>query len=377
MCYTIKIFLLYKGDYYYLILLFFNVLLYNIYFLYSCVIILYLTTLWVFYLLTFYIYCKKIPPILHTAHTFKLATTLSIGFVNIHPTLLYTACILGVSSYHKLQSYKIIYVSVSTITWIGITSLLLGMYWGVFSFLWGFFWVNDLVEWFLLTFIIGLLVKLHTISIIQVKAYKNFYLLFLLLYISAIRLNFFFTRHSFFFSFFINNLLLYLLIFSLGSNLEGSIAGLLIYAALSKLYCTYFLLYFFFFSISIVRNIFLESLFSILVLHYGLFIMVLFWTLKQAYYIAFFYSFIILSYNSSYYLYTNYFSSYYLYLQYNIYKFQSTITFLTNFTLYNWFYSFIIFYKVELSLFFLLYFYIIYIVGYSTFKISKIRLIWI
>jgi hypothetical protein len=135
MCYTIKIFLLYKGDYYYLILLLFNFLLYNIYFLYSCIVILYLTIFRVFYLLTFYVYCKKIPPILHTAHTFKLATTLSIGFVNIHPTLLYTSCILGVSTYHKLQSYKVINISISIIVCVGITSLLLGMYWGVFSFL--------------------------------------------------------------------------------------------------------------------------------------------------------------------------------------------------------------------------------------------------
>lgn len=376
-CYTIKIFLLYKGDYYFVILLLFNLLLYNIYILYSCVVILYLITFRTLYLLTFYIYCKTIPPILHTVQIFKLATTLSIGFINIHPILLYLVCILGIGNYLYLQSYKFISISISILVWVGITALLLGMYWGVFSFLWGFFWVNDLVEWFLLSLIILLLSSLHNTHIIQFKVYKNFYIFFLLIYISAIRLNFFFTRHSFFFSFFINNLLLYFLLFSLTSSILGSMVGFLVYLILTKLYCIYFLLYSFLFYIIWVRNLFLDSPSSLLILHYSVFIMVVIWGVKQAYYLAFFYMFTTISYSSTYYLYINYFNSYYLYLQYSSYKLHSTINTITNFSLYSWFYSFMIFYKVELSLFFLLYFYIIYIIGYSIFKISKVRLIWV
>lgn len=376
-CYTIKVFLLYKGDYYFLILLVFNLLLYNIYILYSCVVILYLTTFRVFYLLTFYIYCKTVPPILHTVQIFKLATTLSIGFVNIHPILLYLVCILGVGNYLYVESYRFLSISISILVWISITALLLGMYWGVFSFLWGFFWVNDLVEWFLLSLIILLLSSLHNTHVIQFKIYKNFYIFFLLIYISTIRLNFFFTRHSFFFSFFINNLLLYFLLFSLTSTILGSLAGLLFYLILTKLYCIYFLLYSFLFYIIWVRNLFLDSSSSLLILHYSIFIMVVIWSIKQAYYLAFFYMLTNISYSSTYYFYINYFTSYYLYLQYSSYKLHSTINTIINFTLYSWFYSFIIFYKVELSLSFLLYFYIIYIIGYSIFKISKVRLIWV
>lgn len=376
-CYIIKVFLVYKGDYYFLILLIFNLLLYNIYILYSCVAILYLITFRVLYLLTFYIYCKTIPPILHTVQIFKLATTLSIGFINIHPILLYLVCILGVGNYLYLQSYRFISISISILVWVGITALLLGMYWGVFSFLWGFFWVNDLVEWFLLSLIILLLSSLHNTHIIQFKVYKNFYIFFLLIYISAIRLNFFFTRHSFFFSFFINNLLIYFLFFSLTSTILGSLVGFLVYLIITKLYCIYFLLYSFFFYIIWVRNLFLDSPRSLLILHYSIFIMVLIWSVKQAYYLAFFYMLTTLSYSSTYYLYINYFNSYYLYLQYSSYKLHSTVNTITNFSLYSWFYSFMIFYKVNLSLFFLLYFYIIYIIGYSILKISKIRLIWV
>ena len=375
--YTIKLFILYGGDFYYLLLLVFNLLIYNIYILYSCTVVFYLTNCRVFYILTAYIYYKTIPPTLHLLKIFNLTTTLSIGFVNIHPILLYIVCILTIGSYLRLESYKLTSVSISILVWVGIIALLLGMYWGVFSFLWGFFWVNDLVEWFLLSLIILLLTILHNSYTLQFKVYINSYIIFLLIYISAIRLNLVFTRHSFFFSFFINNILLYLLIIILTINLFGTLIGFLAYLLLIQLYCIYFLLYTFLFFIVWVRNIFLESSSSILILHYSILIMVLIWSIKQAYYLAFFYSFFTLSYSSTYYFYINYFSSYYIYLYYNTYKLYSTISTLTIFTLYNWFYNFTIFYKVELSLLFLLYFYIIYILGYSIFKISKLRLSWV
>ena len=150
---------------------------------------------------------------------FKLAITLHIGFLNIHPILLYTVCILGLGSSLYIESYKWIYMPLTIVVLIALSALLFGMYWGVFSFLWGFFWVNDLVEWFLLVLILLLLTLLHNSYTIQFKFYSSFYIIFLLLYISAIRLNLLFTRHSFFFNFFINNLLLYFLIFSITYSL--------------------------------------------------------------------------------------------------------------------------------------------------------------
>jgi hypothetical protein len=376
-CYIIKIFFLYKGDFYYLLLLVFNLLVYNIYILYSSIVLLYLIQFGYFSILTLYLYCKVIPPVLHTIQIFKLATTLHIGFLNIHPILLYTVCVIGLGSALYIESYKWIHIPISVVVLVALSALLFGMYWGVFSFLWGFFWVNDLVEWFLLVLILLLLALLHNSYTLHFKSSTSFYIIFLLLYITAIRLNLLFTRHSFFFNFFINNLLLYFLIFSLTYSIEGLVVGFIYYLLWSKLYSIYALLYIFFFNIIKVHSIFLELPLMLLLLHYSIFLFILTWGIKQAYYLAFFYSIIKISYSSTYYLYINYFSSYSLYLYYTTYKIHSSLTTLTTFTLYSWFYNFIIFYKVELSLFFLLYFYLIYIIWCITFQISKIRLIWV
>ena len=376
--YTIKIFLVYKGDCYYFLLLLFNLLIYNIYILYSSLTFLYLYTFRYWYLLTFYIYCKALTPVLHILSIFKLVLTLHIGFLNIHPILLYIVCILGCGSYLQLLSYRKIYISIFIYVWVGIIALIFGMYWGVFSFLWGFFWVNDLVEWFLLFLIIALLFLLHNSYIIHFKLYSNFYIFLLLVYISAIRLNLVFTRHSFFFRFFINNLLIYFIIFFLSSPLVVYTAFVYLFYYLLKLInCTYFLFYSFFFSIIWVRSIFFEASLNIFMLHFIILLVFLIWITKYLYYFAFFYLFIDLSYKSVYYFYINYFSSSFLYIQYLSSILISSSYTLTTFTIYSWFYSFIIFYKVELSLCFLLYFYSIYIISYSFFQISNIRLIWL
>ena len=76
-------------------------------------------------------------------------------------------------------------------------TLILGGFWGLQSTIWGYFWVNDSVEWILLLAILGTLYSLHT-PIVSTLKFNAFLLIFLLFnLVIMVRLNIFQTRHSF------------------------------------------------------------------------------------------------------------------------------------------------------------------------------------
>lgn len=140
-----------------------------------------------------------------------LLSSLEFGLVNIHPTLLYFSLLTFLIFIFLRNSWG--FQLSLFIQSLGLSlALILGMFWGVFSNLWGFFWVNDVIEWILFFWLYLLLILLHRLNLRYFLIYL--YVLILLIGLFAIRLNFFTTRHSFFLTFFVNNLYSYLGLFT-------------------------------------------------------------------------------------------------------------------------------------------------------------------
>ena len=141
----------------------------------------------------------------------SLIYTLWGGTVMLHPICLYCSLILFSFYYLKLQIN--VTCSLQSLVYLSFMALLLGCLWGSQSLAWGYFWVNDYIEWFL--FILCSLVVLlyHTKFVSKRIVYSNiiYYILFLLLL--YIRLDLLPTRHSFFNTTITNYLISYLYLF--------------------------------------------------------------------------------------------------------------------------------------------------------------------
>ena len=126
----------------------------------------------------------------------NLTVTLHLGLVNIHPLVFYSflfsifCCIFNFSWEVRL-GMPLLFV-------LGGVALVLGMFWGVFSFTWGFFWVNDSIEWVLLGLTLLYLSLIHTYYFTSQTNLVKFVFLFSLGCLFLIRFNIFWTRHSFF-----------------------------------------------------------------------------------------------------------------------------------------------------------------------------------
>lgn len=121
---------------------------------------------------------------------------LIVGYNNVHPVLFYLAFLsmfFFVAPFESAHGYKNISISV-----IASSSLVLGGYWGLNNTAWGFFWVNDFIEWMLL------LLTMFSFSLLHSKITKqtlNLYLtvtVMLFFFILLSRYGLVFTRHSFF-----------------------------------------------------------------------------------------------------------------------------------------------------------------------------------
>lgn len=137
--------------------------------------------------------------------------TLSIGTLLIHPCVFYSSVLCGLLSIYTRWSY-IFVIQWRVILFMAICSLFLGMYWGLFSYLWGFFWVNDSVEIWLLAFVIQYALYYH-MTLIALKG-KDIIILSLMLglWLFNIRLGLVWTRHSFFNT--LNTYYFYIVIYS-------------------------------------------------------------------------------------------------------------------------------------------------------------------
>lgn len=130
----------------------------------------------------------------------KLVDALLIGTLVIHPILFYFSlimlCLRVIYSrqFYFLGSRPVCYSNLVLILSI---TLLLGGFWGFQSTIWGYFWVNDTVEWLLLLAIFYSLWYLHkTGCFLKVWNVVWFFFFFVNL-ILIVRLNLIPTRHNF------------------------------------------------------------------------------------------------------------------------------------------------------------------------------------
>ena len=122
--------------------------------------------------------------------------TLLIGLNTIHPIVYYSGFYLFINFFlNKYCFYN--YFKLTNILVCITSALILGVFWGLVNNLWGYLWVNDLIEILLLVLFFFCLYILHTYKLF----YKFFFfsnILIFLLIIYMLRLNFFSSRHSFF-----------------------------------------------------------------------------------------------------------------------------------------------------------------------------------
>lgn len=130
-----------------------------------------------------------------------LLPTLVIGTVLIHPIMFYLFLTILLIKLYSIKKFSILHssgMSNHTIVLLLFITLILGGLWSTQSNAWGYFWVNDLIEWVLLSFILLLVISFHFWFLIKLP--YNFFLpqLILISLLILIRIGFFSTRHNFF-----------------------------------------------------------------------------------------------------------------------------------------------------------------------------------
>ena len=129
-----------------------------------------------------------------------LISSLVMGTILIHPVMFYIfLTVFLVKSYYTQGFVYVTYTRIVKLNLIFFltTTMLLGGFWATQSNAWGYFWVNDLVEWVLLFIILLSILYLHHWFLNKIE-YNFFYLEFFILNILVfIRLGFLSTRHSF------------------------------------------------------------------------------------------------------------------------------------------------------------------------------------
>ncbi len=142
-----------------------------------------------------------------------LIQSLWVGTINIHPMLFYLSLVL-INQYLYFQNINSFFqkslLTNSRLTVYNIFALTLGGLWGSQSLAWGYFWVNDNIEWLLLSFCIILVHQKHKLCINYTCYFLLINLLLLYTILFFIRFNILATRHSFFTSFNLSLWLLYL-----------------------------------------------------------------------------------------------------------------------------------------------------------------------
>ena len=129
-----------------------------------------------------------------------LLSSLVVGTVLIHPIMFYTFLVIFLLKIYYNSNFIILFlfkiVNSNLIFFLTIT-MFLGGFWATQSNAWGYFWVNDLVEWILLFIILTSIVLLH-FWLLRSLHYNFFFIeFFILTIIILIRVGFFSTRHNF------------------------------------------------------------------------------------------------------------------------------------------------------------------------------------
>ena len=132
--------------------------------------------------------------------TLSLLNSLWVGTILLHPFLFYFSflCIFFFNMGGFLYRNKFLKMYTTLVIGCALLSLFLGCLWGSQSLSWGYFWVNDKIEWVLL-FICFYFVLLKHIYYNPNKCYFFMFIFsFFSLILVYIRLNLVSTRHSFF-----------------------------------------------------------------------------------------------------------------------------------------------------------------------------------
>lgn len=131
----------------------------------------------------------------------SLLDALLVGTITYHPLTLYTAIILFLIKLLFYNSKLVLFLTchfrLKTNFLIAVTSLFLGSLWSTQSFAWGYFWVNDPVEYLLLLLVFLILHKSHLNKLVFDELYSTIVLVHLVNYLLVIRLNLVTTRHNF------------------------------------------------------------------------------------------------------------------------------------------------------------------------------------
>lgn len=192
--------------------------LYGLYFQYVTFLNLWVTNILILCITLSFLYkTKQLNPILMYLLTFIILHTLSystttslipelpksllIGTIVLHPTIFYISVVTLyiLSSTKCLYSVKQLTGCVGILIVIGmIIALIFGSLWSLQSDVWGYIWVNDLIEWSLFLLIILALWRQHIIFIFSLGISGVMYLQIIFSILFILRLGLFPSRHSFF-----------------------------------------------------------------------------------------------------------------------------------------------------------------------------------
>ncbi len=129
----------------------------------------------------------------------KLILALWLGTLNVHPPIFYLGLILLfiiLNSFHFYDKQKLS-LQLKTNLYLLFLTLAFGGLWGLQSLAWGYFWVNDGIEWILLVSILLLVNYYHTFIKRELTIFFFFFIPLILTLLLFIRLNIISTRHSF------------------------------------------------------------------------------------------------------------------------------------------------------------------------------------
>ncbi len=129
----------------------------------------------------------------------KILSSLIVGTIVLHPLGFYLFTMVFFLKFYFINTHTFVLktsFNLSRLAFFLSLTLFLGSLWASQSNSWGYFWVNDAVEWLLLLIIIYTLIFIHLW--VKLNSY-NFNLLILILFnfLLLIRLNFLPTRHNF------------------------------------------------------------------------------------------------------------------------------------------------------------------------------------
>lgn len=141
-------------------------------------------------------------------------STLWIGTIVCHPYLLYISISVFISFFFDYTSnLKLSTIPLFYIISLSFFTLFLGGLWGTQSITWGYFWVNDTIEWILLLVCFSFLIIHHSNQLKKKLLFVNIIFFINLYMLVYVRLNIIDTRHNFINLYWLNCMYQYIYLF--------------------------------------------------------------------------------------------------------------------------------------------------------------------